>query len=64
MQLNDANENGERGVVISTASIAAFEGQIGQAAYLYIEGRRRSHDVAAGSRSCAVRAVVTTAPVF
>lgn len=26
-------ENGERGVIISTASIAAFEGQIGQAAY-------------------------------
>ncbi len=33
MQLNDANDNGERGVIISTASIAAFEGQIGQAAY-------------------------------
>lgn len=33
MQLNDADEEGERGVVISTASVAAFEGQIGQAAY-------------------------------
>ncbi len=33
MQLNDPNDDGERGVVISTASIAAFEGQIGQAAY-------------------------------
>ena len=38
MQLNDANENGERGVVISTASIAAFEGQIGQAAYAASKG--------------------------
>jgi NAD(P)-dependent dehydrogenase (short-subunit alcohol dehydrogenase family) len=38
MQLNDANENGERGVVISTASIAAFEGQIGQAAYSASKG--------------------------
>ena len=33
MQLNDPNADGERGVVISTASVAAFEGQIGQAAY-------------------------------
>lgn len=27
------NESGERGIIINTASIAAFEGQIGQAAY-------------------------------
>ncbi len=33
MSRNDANEDGERGVIISTASIAAFEGQIGQVAY-------------------------------
>jgi len=38
MQLNDPNENGERGVVISTASVAAFEGQIGQAAYSASKG--------------------------
>lgn len=30
---NEPNETGERGVIINTASIAAFEGQIGQAAY-------------------------------
>lgn len=30
--------NGERGVIISTASIAAFEGQIGQAAYASSKG--------------------------
>ncbi|HDL07546.1 MAG TPA: 3-hydroxyacyl-CoA dehydrogenase [Desulfobacteraceae bacterium] len=30
---NTPNEDGEKGVVINTASIAAFEGQIGQAAY-------------------------------
>ncbi|MFJ7682964.1 3-hydroxyacyl-CoA dehydrogenase [Peribacillus butanolivorans] len=30
---NQANEEGERGVIINTASVAAFEGQIGQAAY-------------------------------
>jgi len=38
MQLNDPSEDGERGVVISTASIAAFEGQIGQAAYSASKG--------------------------
>ena len=38
MQLNDATDDGERGVVISTASIAAFEGQIGQAAYSASKG--------------------------
>lgn len=27
------NEEGERGIIINTASVAAFEGQIGQAAY-------------------------------
>lgn len=30
---NEPNDDGERGVVVSTASIAAYEGQIGQAAY-------------------------------
>jgi NAD(P)-dependent dehydrogenase (short-subunit alcohol dehydrogenase family) len=33
MQNNTANEDGERGVIIHTASVAAFEGQIGQVAY-------------------------------
>ena len=33
MAKNDPNEDGERGVIINTASIAAFDGQIGQAAY-------------------------------
>ena len=38
MQNNEPNENGERGVVISTASVAEFEGQIGQAAYAASKG--------------------------
>ncbi len=38
MQVNEPNDQGERGVVISTASIAAFEGQIGQAAYSASKG--------------------------
>ncbi len=38
MQHNEPNDDGERGVVLSTASIAAFEGQIGQAAYSASKG--------------------------
>ncbi len=34
----DPLETGERGVIISTASVAAFEGQIGQAAYSASKG--------------------------
>ena len=33
-----ADEQGERGVIINTASIAAFDGQIGQAAYAASKG--------------------------
>jgi 3-hydroxyacyl-CoA dehydrogenase / 3-hydroxy-2-methylbutyryl-CoA dehydrogenase len=33
MTSNEVNEHGERGVIINTASIAAYDGQIGQAAY-------------------------------
>jgi len=33
MTRNEPNEEGERGVIINTSSIAAFEGQIGQVAY-------------------------------
>jgi NAD(P)-dependent dehydrogenase (short-subunit alcohol dehydrogenase family) len=33
MAKNAPNANGERGVIVNTASVAAFDGQIGQAAY-------------------------------
>ena len=33
MDRQTPNENGERGVIINTASVAAFDGQMGQAAY-------------------------------
>lgn len=36
--LEPVNETGERGVVIMTASVAAFEGQIGQSAYSASKG--------------------------
>ncbi|MFC7060936.1 3-hydroxyacyl-CoA dehydrogenase [Halobacillus seohaensis] len=38
MKDHEANSEGERGVIINTASIAAFEGQIGQAAYSASKG--------------------------
>jgi len=38
MIANTPNDEGERGVIINTASVAAFEGQIGQAAYSASKG--------------------------
>ncbi|MDA0680642.1 MAG: SDR family oxidoreductase [Proteobacteria bacterium] len=38
MQGNEANDDGERGLIISTASVAAFEGQIGQVSYSASKG--------------------------
>jgi len=38
MQSNPPGPDGERGVIISTASVAAYEGQIGQAAYSASKG--------------------------
>jgi len=38
MLKNTPNEDGERGVLINTASVAAFDGQIGQAAYSASKG--------------------------
>ena len=38
MQSLDPLADGERGVIVSTASVAAFEGQIGQAAYSASKG--------------------------
>jgi NAD(P)-dependent dehydrogenase (short-subunit alcohol dehydrogenase family) len=38
MQLNPPNAQGERGVIVMTASVAAFDGQIGQVAYAASKG--------------------------
>ncbi|GGD76556.1 3-hydroxyacyl-CoA dehydrogenase [Emticicia aquatilis] len=38
MQNNEPNTEGERGIIINTASVAAFDGQIGQAAYSASKG--------------------------
>jgi 3-hydroxyacyl-CoA dehydrogenase/3-hydroxy-2-methylbutyryl-CoA dehydrogenase len=38
MAKNEGNADGERGVVINTASVAAFDGQVGQVAYSASKG--------------------------
>jgi NAD(P)-dependent dehydrogenase (short-subunit alcohol dehydrogenase family) len=38
MAKNEPTEDGERGVIVNTASVAAFDGQIGQAAYAASKG--------------------------
>jgi 3-hydroxyacyl-CoA dehydrogenase / 3-hydroxy-2-methylbutyryl-CoA dehydrogenase len=38
MARNSPNAEGERGVIVNTASVAAFDGQIGQAAYAASKG--------------------------
>lgn len=38
MQGNEAGTDGERGAIVNTASVAAYEGQIGQAAYSASKG--------------------------
>ncbi len=38
MAKNDPLDNGERGAIVNTASVAAFDGQIGQAAYSASKG--------------------------
>lgn len=38
MMGREPNQDGERGVIINTASVAAYEGQIGQAAYASSKG--------------------------
>lgn len=38
MLKNDPDQGGERGIIVNTASVAAFEGQLGQAAYAASKG--------------------------
>ncbi|GEL76411.1 3-hydroxyacyl-CoA dehydrogenase [Tenuibacillus multivorans] len=38
MTANEPSDEGERGVIINTASVAAYEGQVGQAAYSASKG--------------------------
>ena len=56
-------DDGERGVIVNTASVAAFDGQIGQAAYSASKGGVVGHDAAdrPGAGRYGIR-VVTIAP--
>lgn len=38
MGVNEPDQHGQRGVVVNTASVAAYDGQIGQAAYSASKG--------------------------
>ena len=38
MRANDPDQEGERGIIVNTASVAVFEGQIGQASYAASKG--------------------------
>ena len=49
MNDNEPIDDGERGVCVNTASIAAFDGQIGQIAYSASKGGIVGHDAARGA---------------
>jgi NAD(P)-dependent dehydrogenase (short-subunit alcohol dehydrogenase family) len=68
---NDPDENGERGVIVNTASIAAFDGQIGQAAYAASKGGvvaltlTAARDLAAiGVRVCTIAPGLVDTPLL
>jgi len=60
---NDPGPSSERGVIINTASVAAFEGQVGQAAYSASKGAivGMTLPIARDLASCGIR-VMTIAP--
>jgi len=60
---NQPDENGQRGVVVNTASVAAFDGQMGQAAYAASKGAiaAMTLPIARDLASMGIR-VVTIAP--
>ncbi len=55
IQNEEPDAEGERGVIVNTASVAAFDGQIGQAAYSASKGGVVGHDAADCPRTCAPR---------
>ena len=51
MMTLEPQADGDRGAIVNTASVAAEDGQIGQAAYSRFEGRRCRHDAPHRARS-------------
>ena len=71
MSANDPDAHGERGVIVNTASIAAYDGQIGQAAYAASKGGvvsltlTAARDLAAvGIRVCTVAPGLIDTPLL
>lgn len=71
MAKNQPNEDGERGVIVNTASVAAFDGQKGQVAYSATKGAivgmtlPVSRDLAYyGIRICAIAPGLFLTPLF
>lgn len=71
MAKNEPNEDGERGVIINTASVAAFDGQKGQVAYSATKGAivgmtlPVSRDLAFyGIRICSIAPGLFLTPLF
>ena len=53
--LDPVNDSGERGVIVNTASVAAFDGQVGAGGLWLLQGGRRGADPAGGARAGPVR---------
>lgn len=71
MMKNEPNEDGERGVIINTSSIASFHGQPGQAAYSASKGAINSLSLPAarefakkGIRVCAIAPGLFMTPLY
>jgi NAD(P)-dependent dehydrogenase (short-subunit alcohol dehydrogenase family) len=71
MSANEPDEDGERGVIVNTASIAAFDGQIGQVAYAASKGGivgmtlPAARDLAAaGIRVCTIAPGIMDTPLL
>jgi len=68
---NEPDTNGERGVIVNTASVAAYDGQIGQAAYAASKGGVTSLTLtaardlaAAGIRVCTIAPGLIDTPLL
>ncbi len=71
MSPNEPDDQGERGVIVNTASIAAYDGQIGQAAYSASKGGvvaltlTAARDLAAvGIRVCTIAPGLVDTPLL
>ena len=71
MSANEPDDDGQRGVIVNTASVAAYDGQIGQAAYSASKGGvvaltlTAARDLsAAGIRVCTIAPGLVDTPLL